>query len=171
DATLERCRGFVMNPQGAWPNRPGFVTETPFVGPGARGGQRIDYLPMRLSLVPRLFSSMRPPDAVIVQTSTPRRGKVSLGVEVNILPAAIEEVRRRGGLVIAQVNPQMPHTYGDAEMDVDAVDLGLEVDAPLGSPVVRPPDDAALSIGEAVASLARDGGTLQMGIGQMPDAA
>ncbi len=171
DATLERCRGFVMNPQGAWPNRPGFVTETPFVGPGARQGQRIDYLPMRLSLVPRLFSSIRPPDAVIVQTSVPRRGKVSLGVEVNILPAAIEEVRRRGGLVIAQVNPRMPHTYGDAEMDLDVVDLALEVDAPLGSPVSRPPDDAALSIGEAVASLARDGGTLQMGIGQMPDAA
>ena len=90
DATLARCRAFVMNPQAGWPVREGFVTETPFVGPGVRDDQWLDYLPMRLSLVPRLFGSLRPPDAVLVHTSTPRAGKVSLGIEVNILPAAIE---------------------------------------------------------------------------------
>jgi acyl-CoA hydrolase len=171
DETLAACRAFVMNPQPGWPRRDGFVTETPFVGPGARRDPLCDFLPMRLSLVPRLFNSIRVPDAVLVQTSTPRAGKVSLGIEVNILPAAIEQVKRRGGLVIAQVNPQMPYTRGDAELDVDVVDLAIEVDGQLASPDVRSPDEAALAIGEMVASLCVDGATLQAGIGQVPDAA
>jgi acyl-CoA hydrolase len=171
DATLPRCRAFIMNPQLGWPVRDGFVTETPFVGPGVRHDAFVDYLPMRLSLVPRLFALNRPPDVVLVQTSSPRAGKVSLGIEVNILPAAIEEVRRRGGLVIAQLNPHMPYTRGDGEINTDDIDFALEVDLPLPSPPDRVADDDARAIGAYVASLAKDGGTLQMGIGQLPDAA
>jgi acyl-CoA hydrolase len=96
---------------------------------------------------------------------------VSLGIEVNILPGAVERVRRRGGLVVAQVNPAMPYTRGDAELDVGLVDLALEVDAPLRSPAERAPDDAAAAIGARVAAFAADGGTIQLGIGQVPDAA
>ncbi len=170
-ATLDRCRLFVLNPQAGWPIREGLVTETPFVGPGVRNDPTMDYLPMRLSLVPRLFALNRPPEAVLIQTSAPKGGKVSLGIEVNIMPAAIEEVRRRGGLVIAQVNPQMPYTRGDGELDLGMIDLAIEVDAALPSPVERETDDVALGIGENVATLARDGSTLQMGIGALPDAA
>ena len=35
-----------------------------------------------------------------------------------MLPAAIEAVRARGGLVVAQLNPRVPYTYGDAELPV-----------------------------------------------------
>jgi acyl-CoA hydrolase len=126
---------------------------------------------MRLSLVPRLFDSLWPPDAVLIHTSPPKGSKVSLGIEVNILPAAIERARRSGGLVIAQVNRYMPYTSGDAEIDVDDIDLALEVDAPLPSPVTSPPDQASAAIGERVAGYATDGGTLQLGIGQVPDTA
>jgi acyl-CoA hydrolase len=171
DSSLPECRAFVLNPQLGWPCREGFITETPFVGPGARRDPRLDYIPMRLSLVPRLFDSLRPPDVVLVHTSTPRQGMVSLGIEVNILPAAIERVRRRGGLVIAQVNPQMPYTRGDAEIPVDQIDLALEVDTPLPSPPQPLPDATATAIGELVARYATDGGTIQLGIGQVPDAA
>ena len=171
EAAVPRCRVFVLNPQAGWPCRDGFVTESPFVGPGVRSDPRLDYLPMRLSLVPRLFDTLRPPDAVLLHTSPPRDGRVSLGIEVNILPGAVERVRRRGGLVVAQVNPAMPYTRGDAELDVELVDLALEVDAPLPSPAVRAPDAAAVAIGERVARFAADGGTIQLGIGQVPDAA
>lgn len=171
DEVLPRCRAFVLNPQIGWPRRAGFITETPFVGPGARNDEELDYLPMRLSLAPRMFASLRPPDVVLIQTSAPVGSKVSLGIEVNIMPAAIEAVRRRGGLVIAQINPNMPFTRGDAEIDVGLIDLALEVDEPLPSPVPRLLDDAAQAIGASVARLAVDDGTLQMGIGQVPDAA
>lgn len=170
EGALPRARLFVLNAQPGWPQREGLVTETPFVGAGVRGQANLDYLPMRLSLVPRLFATARPPDVVVMHTTTPRDGKVSLGIEVNILPAALEAVRARGGLVLAQMNPQMPYTYGDAEVDVDDVDFALEVDTALSSPLAREPDDVAQTIGANVALLASDGATLQVGIGLLPDA-
>ena len=171
DATLPRCRVFSLNIQPDWPRHEGFHTETPFVGPGVRGDPSVEYLPMRLSLVPRLFSTSRPPDAVLIQTSPPRDGFVSLGIEVNLLPAAIEAVVARGGLVVAQINPRMPFTRGDGLIDVDCIDLALEVDALLLSTGARPADPLCVAIGAGVATYAANGGTLQMGIGQIPDAA
>ncbi len=169
--SLEKFRAFVLNPQRGWPERSGLITETPFVGEGVRYASGVEFLPMRLSLVPRLFASTRPPDVVLVQTSPPHRGRVSLGIEVNILPAAIHEARRRGGVVVAQLNPQMPYTVGDGEIDAELIDFAVEVDEPLPSPVARPIDEGASRIGRNVASLASDGATLQMGIGLLPDAA
>lgn len=166
----EHVRLFALNPQSGWPTRVGVTTETPFVGPGVRGSEALEYLPARLSLVPRLFASSHTPDVVLIHTSTPHGGKVSLGIEVNILPAAISEVRKRGGLVLAQVNPRMPYTFGDAEVLVEDIDLSIEVDEPLASPEQRPIDETAQQIGQFVSALARDGATLQMGIGQLPNA-
>ncbi len=171
DAALPRCRAFSLNNQVGWPRRDGWVTETPFVGPGVRGDPLVDYLPMRLSLVPRLLRSHRPPEAVLIQTTPPRDGRVSLGIEVNLLPAAIEAVRARGGPVIAQVNARMPYTLGDALVDVDLIDLALEVEEPMPSPDPHADDPVCAAIGEQAARYACDGGTVQLGIGQIPDAA
>ncbi|HUC06224.1 MAG TPA: acetyl-CoA hydrolase/transferase C-terminal domain-containing protein [Acidimicrobiales bacterium] len=171
EEALEQCRVFQLNTQEARRHRPGFISETPFVGPGMRHDPQLDYLPMRLSLVPRLFAQMRPPDAVLLHTSLPVQGKVSLGVEVNILPAAIERTRARGGLVVAQMNPHMPYTYGDAEVAVEDIDCAVEVDEPLASPQDKGRDDAAETIGERVAAFGLDGTTLQLGIGLIPTVA
>jgi acyl-CoA hydrolase len=171
DAALESVRAFSLNAQLGWPRRAGFVNETPFVGPGVRQDPGLEYLPMRLSLVPRLFDTLRPVDAVLIHTSVPRGGKVSLGIEVNLLPAAIERARARGGLVVAQVNPNMPYTFGDGEIAVDQIDLALEVDEPLQTHTQRPATEAEQMIGQQVAAFAGDGATLQLGIGQIPDVA
>ena len=79
-----------------------------------RGHPRLVYFPCRLSLLPALLRQTLRPDIVLLHTSPPVDGAVSLGVEVNILPAAIEAARASGGLVVAQVNRGMPTTYGDA---------------------------------------------------------
>ena len=168
---LERCRVFQLNAQYDFSAHRGIIGETPFVGPGMRHDPMLDYLPMRLSLVPRLFASARPVDAVLLHTSLPRDGHVSLGIEVNILPAAIEAVRARGGLVLAQMNAHMPYTFGDAEVPLSAIDGAIEVHEDLPSPVERPASDAATVIGERVARFATDGATLQLGIGQIPTVA
>ena len=170
DKAVERYRLFVLNAQPGVPDRDGVVLETPFVGAGMRRSPRLRYLPSRLSLVPRLFGTTVPPDVVLLHTTTPRDGAVSLGVEVNVLPAAIEAARARGGLVVAQLNPAMPWTSGDAVISADLVDLGVEVEAPLSAGHAVPPDDVALAIGARVASLVGDGATLQTGIGAVPDA-
>jgi acyl-CoA hydrolase len=168
---LESCRVFQLNAQYDFANQPSFVCETPFVGPGMRHDPMLDYLPMRLSLVPRLFDTVRPPDAVLIHTSSPRDGKVSLGIEVNILPAALEQARARGGLVLAQANPHMPYTFGAGEIPLESIDGVLEVDEPLTSPAAQGSEEAAAAIGERVARFVTDGTTLQLGIGLIPTVA
>lgn len=170
DTAVDSYRVFVLNAQKETPTRRGVIHETPFVGPGMRDLPTLDYLPMRLSLVPRLFDVARPPDLVLVHTSAVHGGKVSLGIEVNILPAAIERARARGGLVVAQVNRRMPYTYGDGELPLEAIDLAVEVDEDLPSPTRRPISPVTAAIGAGVATLVDDGATIQVGIGELPDA-
>lgn len=171
DPVFDRYRLFMLNAHPPLPSRDGVILETPFVGPGMRSSpERLDYLPMRLSLVPQLFERSRPPDIVLLHTSTIQDGKLSLGIEVNILVAAVEHIRSKGGLVVAQLNPRMPYTFGDGELDVDVVDIGVEVDEELPSPSAHTPNPVEVSIGAQVAELVSDGSTIQLGIGTIPDA-
>jgi len=170
DRELETYRLWVLNAQPGLPDREGVELETSFVGVGMRSSPRLHYVPSRLSLVPTLFESANPPDVVLLHTSTPRGGTVSMGTEVNVLPAAIEAVRRRGGVVLAQANRFMPYTYGDAVISLEDVDLVVEADVPLASPAEPPLDAASVRIGELVARRVHDGATLQAGIGAVPDA-
>lgn len=171
DAALPRYRLNVLNAGDGIPCRDGVVHETSFVGPGMRNSPQLAYVPSRLSMVPALWRTALPPDIVVVHTSPPRAGKVSLGVEVNVLPAAVELARARGGLVVAQVNRRMPYTFGDGELDVALVDLALEVDAPLRPHAPMPVDDASGVIGQRLAAMVPEHATLQTGIGAVPDAA
>jgi hypothetical protein len=143
DEALDRYRLWVLNAPPGLPDRDGVVYETPFVGAGMRRSPRLSYVPCRLSLVPSLFRTTMPPDLVVLHTTRPREGKVSLGVEVNVLPAAIEAARARGAKVIAQVNDQMPWTFGDAELDVDDTDLLIEADEPMVTLPAPAIDDVA----------------------------
>ncbi|HUB42560.1 MAG TPA: acetyl-CoA hydrolase/transferase C-terminal domain-containing protein [Streptosporangiaceae bacterium] len=170
DAALPAYRLFALNAQAGTPDRDGVILESPFVGPGMRASSRLRYLPCRLSLVPNLIKGAVPPDVVLVHTSAPVNGTVSLGTEVNVLPAAIEAVRARGGLVIAQLNRNMPYTGGDAVLAQDEIDLAIEADMPISSPPPRTASEVHLNIGERVARLVPGAATLQLGIGAVPDA-
>ncbi len=170
DAAVAEYRLFMLNAQPGVPDRDGVILESPFVGPGMRGRPGLRYFPCRLSLVPVLLAGALPPDVVVIQASVPADGTISLGTEVNVLPAAIEAARSRGGLVIAQLNRQVPYTYGDAVLTLDQIDYAIEADVPLPSPPPRPVRDTSLSIGRRVAALVPDGATLQLGIGAVPDA-
>lgn len=168
-ASIEEFRLFMLNAHPGVPDREGIEFESPFVGPGMRGSARLTYIPCRLSLVPVLFRDHHLPDVVMINTSVPRNGKVSLGTEVNVLPAAIEAVRARGGLVIAQCNTEVPYTFGDSEIDFDLIDFAIGVSEPLAEKPTSNLDDVASRIGETVSTLVGDGSTLQLGIGAIPD--
>ena len=169
-AELPEARLHALNAQHDVPLHDGVVPETTFVGPGFRRHPRLSYVPCRLSMVPRLFHGPLAPDVVVVHTTPPRDSQVSLGLEVNVLPAAIEAARTRGALVVAQLNPRMPWTSGDALLPVQDIDLGVEVEAPLTTHAARTPGDDARLIGSLVAAEIGDGATLQAGIGEVPDA-
>ena len=170
DAVVPEYRLHMLNAQPGIPDREGVRHETAFVGPGMRRSERLDYLPSRLSLVPVLFRDHCRPDAVLVHTSSPRRDTVSLGTEVNILPGAIESAHAHGGIVIAQANPRMPYTYGDAQVYEHEIDFLVEVDEPLTTHVPAPVGDIAREIGDRIAGRISDHSTLQLGIGAVPDA-
>ena len=170
DKGLPEYRLHALNAQPGMPDRDGVTLETAFVGPGMRRSPRLAYVPCRLSLVPRLFTKTLPPDVVLLHTSRVHRDTVSMGMEINILPAAVEAVKRHGGLVIAQINQRMPYTYGDGVLSVSDVDYAIEVDEPLPSPAGMPLDDTSAAIGDLVARRVPDGATMQMGIGAVPDA-
>ena len=170
DRSVEDYRLFMLNAHPGIPDRPGVVHETCFVGPGMRRSPRLSYVPARLSMVPRLLATTLQPDVVVATVAPPVGGTFSLGTEVNVLPAAIEACRARGGLVVVQVNRCMPWTYGDGALATDDVDYVLEAEEPLGTPPPSVLDDDARGVGERLAALVPDGATLQMGIGTVPDA-
>lgn len=171
DRSFATWRLFVLNAQPPLPSREGITYETPFVGPAVRNaGERLRYLPMRLSLVPTLLARATPPDLVFVRASVPSAGRVSLGVEVNVLPAAIEIARARGALVVAELDPNVPYVFGDGELELDDIDLAIETDTPLAQPTTTTrADPQADAIAERIAALVPEGATLQLGIGAIPD--
>jgi acyl-CoA hydrolase len=169
DRSLERYRIHALNAAPGFPDRPGVIAETCFVGSGMRRHPALSYVPSRLSMVPLLFHRTLPPDVVVLHCAPARDGLLSMGVEVNILPAAVEACRARGGLVIAVINAQMPYTFGDSQISPDAVDLAVEVDFELGASRESIPDDDNVVIAERIAAMIEDGATLQMGIGAVPD--
>ena len=173
DASLPEWTLHMLNAQVGVPRRAGVRLETCFVGPGMRGQPTLSYVPCRLSMVPLLLRGRLAPDVVVLHTTPPQSGVVSLGTEVNLLPAAVESARARSGLVVAAINPRMPWTAGDALLRLDDVDVLVEIDEPLASPVASVPgaDPASAEIGARVAALVPAAATLQAGIGAVPDAA
>ena len=170
DRCVETWRLVCINAPVGVPTRKDVVHETIFIGPGSRRAESLEYVPCRLSLAPSLYEERLAPDILVLHTSTPRNGTVSMGIEVQVLPAALDAAKRRGALIIAQVNPNMPHVLGDGIVDVDDIDIGVFVYASLPTASMPSPGPLARQIGDRVASRIRDGATLQVGIGAVPDA-
>ena len=170
DGQVAEYRLHMLNAQRGIPDRVGVTYETTFIGPGMRGSERLNYVPCRLSLVPVLYRDHYRPDVVLLHTSARRHDTVSLGLETNVLPAAIEAARGHGGIVIAQANPQMPYTYGDAQIYDNDIDYLIEVDEPIPTPGGAALSDVSRRIGELIAAHISSGSTMQMGIGAVPDA-
>lgn len=129
---------------------------------------RADFTPVFLSEIPGLLRTTMPIDVALVQVSPPdKHGFCSLGVSVDVVKVAVETAR----VVVAEINPQMPRTHGDAFIHVSKLSSIVEVDHPLPELVAEPFDETCRAIGEHVAALVRDGDTLQLGIGAIPNAA
>jgi acyl-CoA hydrolase/ribosomal protein S18 acetylase RimI-like enzyme len=128
---------------------------------------KIDYIPEYLSQIPRMFASHRIGlDAALVQVSPPDKfGYCSLGVSVDITRSAVES----SPVVIAQVNPRMPRTWGDSFVHLNDIDWLIPWEEPLVEALPRIKDnEVARRIGLYVSQLVDDGATLQIGFGHLP---
>jgi len=130
---------------------------------------RADFVPIHLHDVPALISRGRMPiDVSLIHISPPdEHGFCSYGVGVDATKTAVEHSRT----VIAMVNRQMPRTLGDSFVHVSKLTRVVEVDVPLiEHPMSEEVSEVARKIGGNIASLITDGATIQMGIGEIPDA-
>lgn len=127
------------------------------------------YTPVFLSELPLLFrKKVVLLDVVFIHVSPPdSHGYCSLGVSVEASIAAIENAK----IVIAQVNKNMPRTFGDGILHVSEINYLVEVDVPIFAHEVCSFSAEEEKIGEYVASLIDNKSTLQMGIGSIPNAA
>ena len=126
------------------------------------------YTPIFLSDMPLLFDRKHiKVDVVLIQVSPPDKfGFCSMGVSVEASKSAI----RNAKYVIAKVNRQMPRTYGDALLHVDEIDFLVEHDAPIFSLHLTEPNAIETQIARHIVPLIEDGSTLQLGIGNIPNA-
>ncbi|MCP4760764.1 MAG: GNAT family N-acetyltransferase [archaeon] len=127
-----------------------------------------DYTPIMLSDIPKLFLSGRKHiDVALIHVSPPDNfGFVSLGINVDINKSVVSAA----DIVIAQINPQMPRTMGDSFIHMSQIDKWIYVDEPLIEAIYGEPDEDSEKIGKYISQLVENGSTIQMGIGQVPNA-
>jgi len=130
---------------------------------------RGDYVPIFLSEIPMLFHrGIVNIDVALVQVSPPdKHGFCSLGTSVDVARAAIQNSK----YIIGQVNPCMPRTFGDGIVHKSHFDTMVDGLTPLPERTPHPRSPVENAIGNLIAEeLVSDGATLQMGIGNIPDA-
>jgi acyl-CoA hydrolase/GNAT superfamily N-acetyltransferase len=142
-----------------------------FIGGNVRhsvGEGRADYTPIFLSEIPELLSSGQMRLDVVLATVTPpdRFGYCSLGIHPDLMKVGIDTAP----VVIAQVNSHMPLTHGDTFVHVSDIDYFVLHDEPILELPDKPFDETSVAIARHVASLIENGSTLQLGIGNIPNA-
>jgi len=153
--------------------RSAYTHRTFFVGHDMRAAVRqglAEYVPISIARVPELMRTGRiAVDVALVQVSLPDEfGYVSLGVSVDVTPAAVAQAR----WVIAEVNPCMPRTMGDSSLHVSQIHQMVWVDHPVIE-YTHPsaPEHDMEQIARYISSIIEDGSTLQIGLGRVTNEA
>ncbi len=151
--------------------RKSFHVNSFFIGKNVRHTLKAgngSYTPVFLSELPLLFKNgVIPLDIALIQVSPPdKHGYCSLGVTVAATLAAIDAAKH----VIAQINPQMPRTHGAGIIHISELDTFVEVDEAIPEHQLTKPSEIEQKIGDHIANLIEDKSTLQMGVGNIPNA-
>ena len=130
---------------------------------------KIDYIPAYISKIPTLFSTRQIGlDVALIQVSPPDEfGYCSLGISVDITRSGMENA----GMVIAQINPKMPRTFGATFVHVDEIDYLVWHEENLVESVRTGSErekEVTERIGHYVSQLVDNGSTLQIGLGFLP---
>jgi acetyl-CoA hydrolase len=130
---------------------------------------RADFTPIFLSQIPRALRDpdLLRPDVAMVHCSPPdEHGFCTFGVEVGLTKPAAEAAR----IIIAEVNDRMPRSLGDSFIHVSRLTHIVPVSYPIVEVPQGSPGELQKQIASHIAELIPDGATMQMGIGEIPDA-
>ncbi|SCU84417.1 Acetyl-CoA hydrolase/transferase [Cupriavidus necator] len=133
----------------------------------ARAGV-LDIVPSHYSHLPGLIrqGTLRADVALVQVSPADEQGRHSLGLVHEYIPAALDRAR----VIIAEVNPEVPWTHGSRYLSADDIDLQVEALHPPISLDRSAPGPAEQAIARHIAGWVEDGATLQMGIGNLPEA-
>ncbi|MDF2698672.1 MAG: 4-hydroxybutyrate--acetyl-CoA CoA transferase [Haloplasmataceae bacterium] len=73
-------------------------------------------------------------------------------------------------LVILEINPKLPRTFGDVELHINDIDYLIETDYDIPVLPDIEPNEKDLKIGQIIADYINDGDCIQLGIGGIPNA-
>lgn len=151
--------------------RDSFLVESFFVSNSVRRWIADGYgqvIPRFLGEVPALFrDGTCPVDVALINCSLPDAdGNVSFGVSADLATSAVECART----VIAQINPNMPFSYGDPVINLNRIAAAVYCDDPLVEVPTPEPTADEIAIGNYIAERIPDGATLQIGVGGIPNA-
>ncbi|MGL4791959.1 MAG: acetyl-CoA hydrolase/transferase family protein [Anaerotignaceae bacterium] len=125
-----------------------------------------DFTTSFLHEMPTLFSDYIPADVALIMVSKPdKHGFCSFGTSCDYTKPMTESAK----LVIAQVNEKVPRTLGDNHIHVRDIDYIVEHNSPIIEVFPAEIGEVEYKIGEYCASLIKDGDTLQLGIGSIPE--
>lgn len=128
---------------------------------------RLHILPFHLSEIYRYLADIAEIDIACIQVTPPdQKGRCSFAMVGDYVPA----VTHRARIVVAQVNAALPVCAGAPTINADHIDYFVEADNNILLWTSRPPKDELAALGNNVASLVRDGDTIQMGVGTASDA-
>lgn len=127
----------------------------------------LDALPMNYSAVPGAIRSGTLRIDVALTALAPDGSVFNLGPIADYIADAVATAR----VVVAEINDQLPVTFGDTQVEPARVSRAIQVSHPPVEMKVPPPGDVEREIGRLIARLVPDGATLEVGLGVIPDAA
>lgn len=130
---------------------------------------RADFSPIFLSQIPKALRdpALLKPNVAMIHCSPPdEHGFCTFGVEVGLTKPAAESA----DIVIAEVNDRIPRALGDSFIHVSRLTHVVPVSYPIVEVPQGQPGELQKQIASHIAGLIPDGATMQMGIGEIPDA-
>lgn len=126
----------------------------------------IEFIPSALHQAGRLLTEQIEPHCFMVTVSPmDRHGYFSLGTNADYGASVIRKAKN----VVVEVNANMPRTFGEMSVHISEIDAIVEHNEPLMDIPSRPVSDKDLRIAKQITEHIRDGDTLQMGVGGVPN--
>jgi acyl-CoA hydrolase/predicted GNAT family acetyltransferase len=129
---------------------------------------RVDFIPANLMEIPLLLKSGAVGiDIAIVTVSPPdNNGYMSLGIAVDVSNIAVQ----KAPIVVAEVNPAMPVTYGETLIHINQVHYIIESSLPILERPWKMWDAQQEKMGWHISNLIEDGSTVVLHAGRLFDA-